>query len=161
MAELTKDTAPSGRRKRLPSPKVDLTAMVDLAFLLITFFMLTTSLSESTVMEINMPVEARSEPVPDNRSMTVCLGSNDKIIWYMGTSDNPQNLRVTSAPELRNVFSNQMKSVLQLTGKPLIVLIKPAESSKFKNLVDVLDELAIVKALCNCRYYRSRQGAHA
>ena len=148
MAELNNNTgSASTRRTMLKSlPKVDLTAMVDLAFLLITFFMLTTSLSEPSEMNIFMPVDT-DEPgqVPDDRTMTVCLGTNNQMLWYMGTVNNPKNLNVTNTSGIRNVFLAQMESVKKITGKPLIVLVKPGEKSKFIDLVDILDELAIVK----------------
>jgi biopolymer transport protein ExbD len=58
MAELNQKTQETGKKKirsRKMAPKVDLTAMVDLAFLLITFFMLTTTLNKPSAMDIAMP----------------------------------------------------------------------------------------------------------
>ncbi|MBC8053370.1 MAG: biopolymer transporter ExbD [Sphingobacteriaceae bacterium] len=124
-------------------PKVDLTAMVDLAFLLITFFMLTTTLSRPSEMKVSMPVDKGRGEVPDTRSMAVCLGAGNKMLWYMGTTANPREVNVTNASGLRNALLKQMKHVSKTTGKSLIVLVKPGDRSRFKNLVDVLDELAI------------------
>lgn len=148
MAELNQSTGntPARRGRTLQSlPKVDLTAMVDLAFLLITFFMLTTSLSKPSAMQVTMPADIPADlPVAGNRTMTVCLGANNKALWYMGTTDNPQNINFTEPSKIRAAFQEQMKSVLKETGKNIIVLIKPGEKSNFKNLVDVLDEIAII-----------------
>src|SRR6478672_1071476 len=93
MAEL--DTSGGGKgkggkvRTKKQSTKVDLTAMVDLAFLLITFFMLTTSLSKPLAMDIAKP--DKDEKNKDNKlelrasqTMTILLGKNDKVAWYMG-----------------------------------------------------------------------------
>src|SRR5271154_1737914 len=91
MAEL--DTSGGGKHKggkvrsKKVSTRIDLTAMVDLAFLLITFFMLTTTLAKKKEMDLAMPdnsVKTSQLPVAATRSMTVILGSNNKIEWYVG-----------------------------------------------------------------------------
>lgn len=102
MAELNK-TAVSGvsRSRRLKSlPKVDLTAMVDLAFLLITFFMLTTSLSKPAIINLTMPVGDEPGKVPDDRTMTVCLAGGDKILTYMGPSDHPRSFQTVKTSDI-------------------------------------------------------------
>ena len=82
--------AVKGRTQR-PFPKVDLTAMVDLAFLLITFFMLTTSLSKMKAMDIAKPVPIEDEvdlmPYPASRTMTILLGKNNQAVYYMGETE--------------------------------------------------------------------------
>jgi biopolymer transport protein ExbD len=98
MAEL--DTSGGGSKKggkirsKKQSTRVDLTAMVDLAFLLITFFMLTTTLAKPKAMDIAMPDKDEENPetqldVADNRTITVLLGDNDRLEWYMGLMDKP------------------------------------------------------------------------
>ena len=154
MAELNND-APSGasksrkiRSKKLAS-KVDLTAMVDLAFLLITFFMLTTSLSKANGMKLVMP-EPKGMPtaVDENRTMTIVIGDENNIS-YMGklTSDSktlkitPKTLRAELAK--RNTEALSYSAAKGKAGQGLIVIIKPAKQSNYGNLVDVLDEMAI------------------
>ena len=147
MAELNQSISNSGKNKSSlkPLPKVDLTAMVDLAFLLITFFMLTTSLSKPSAMPVAMPVDEGALPISENRAMTVCLGARDQILWYLGTCDKPEFVQISTSSKIRSDFQNQMKEVLKKSGKSLMVLIKPGENANFKNLVDILDELEIVK----------------
>src|SRR5690606_35951811 len=82
-----------GRSKK-QGGRVDLTAMVDLAFLLITFFMLTTSISKPHAMDVAMPDKNKENQedmleLADNRTMTVLLGSDDKIEYYMGLLETP------------------------------------------------------------------------
>lgn len=145
-------------RSKKQGGRVDLTAMVDLAFLLITFFMLTTSLSKPKAMDVAMPDKNKEEEqkdqldVADNRTMTILLGSNDKLEWYMGLLDNPLDGPTVAdygKNGIRPVLLEKIKSVPQVTGDPekgLIVIIRPSDKSSYKNLVDILDEMKIVDA---------------
>ena len=163
MAEL--NTGDSGKkdgkvRSKKSNAKVDLTAMVDLAFLLITFFMLTTSLSKPQSMDLGLP-DKEKDPlkkeedikVDQRRTMTIIMGDNDKIKWFHGLLEAPEpNGKPTDAVYgrngLRKEILNRVVSVPQVTGdkdKGLIVIIKPSKKSTYRNLVDVLDEMAICK----------------
>jgi biopolymer transport protein ExbD len=153
MAEL--DTSGGGKkgggkvRSKKASTRVDLTAMVDLAFLLITFFMLTTTLAKPQAMDLGMPdkddIKKDQLPVPASRTMSVLLGSKDKLEWFVG---EPGKV----APNIDNYGKNGIRKALldnyqkvkqQSGGKEMIVLIKPSDKSNYKNLVDMLDELKI------------------
>jgi len=157
MAELNTPEPKKGNgkvRSKKMNSKVDLTAMVDLAFLLITFFMLTTTLSKPQSMNLAMP--DKSEPgeqqtkVAENRTITLLLGTQDKIVWYAGQPDKP-----LAGPEvvgygknggLRPLLMQKNRDVLAATQdlkKGLIVIIKPSDKSVYHNLVDALDEMAI------------------
>jgi len=135
-------------------PRVDLTAMVDLAFLLITFFMLTTSINKPNAMDVAMPDKNEEDPedrleVADTRTLTLLLGSNNKIEWYHGDYSNP-----LEGPEIvdygkegiRPILMKKMEQVKQQTGKDLIIVLRPSEKSTHRNLVDILDEMNIIKA---------------
>jgi biopolymer transport protein ExbD len=143
MAELNVSTAKRGRRSRTSRMpvKVDLTAMVDLAFLLITFFMLTTSLTKPRIMPVVMPADGPPGPVSDKCTMTIDLGKNNKVLWYLGMADKPLSTPkvVGYGKQLQDAISETGKQVLASTGKGLIVLIKPADHSIYSNLVDALD----------------------
>src|SRR6476619_1356950 len=91
MQELNSTPEKSGNKPRAKKPqlRVDLTAMVDLAFLLITFFMLTTTLSKPRAMKIAMPVGDEPAGSAASRSMTICLGKNNQAMWYLGEADKP------------------------------------------------------------------------
>lgn len=123
-----------------------MTPMVDLMFLLITFFMLTTTLAKQSAMNVVMPVGDEPTGIPENRTLNLCLGRADKIQWYMGNDNLP-----LSTPSEINFGKDGLRSVLQEElveakrnfKKDLIVLVKPSDRSSYKNLVDVLDELEI------------------
>ncbi len=191
MAEVQQQDSGSGKgkhnklRAKKASTHIDMTPMVDLAFLLLTFFILTTTLSKPRTMDITMPVkddvkeEDRSK-VPASQTLSILLTENDKIIWYMGV-DNPEtppetNIADFSASGPKSVHQmllEKNKVVLDLVkmvedsvraglipNKPedikqhkaavkaaekkgLIVLIKPDEKAKYRNLVDILDEMLV------------------
>ena len=161
MAELnTGDGGGKGDKKvrsKKGNSRVDLTAMVDLAFLLITFFMLTTSLNKPQSMDLGMPDKPKinepdnSTPVPDNRSLTVLLGEGNKVKWYLGQFATPLAgpEQVTYGKDgLRKEILSRKKLILDEMGDPkkgMIVIIKPSKKSTYRNLVDVLDEMAICK----------------
>ena len=135
------------KRKRM-SIKVDLTAMVDLSFLLITFFILTTTLSKPYALQLVMPVGNDQGGDPASRTMTICLGKNNKAIYYLGLPEKPliaAQLVSYGRNGLRNAILETSKKVFLATGKNMMVIIKPANTSIYANLVDALDEMSITK----------------
>jgi len=152
MAEL--DTSGGGKkgkkvRSKKQSTRVDLTAMVDLAFLLITFFMLTTSLSKPMAMDIAKP--DKNEKNPDNKlevkqsqTMTVLLGKNDKIMWYMGEAGKSTPTIEGFQGIEKSLLENKRK-VKEATGADIMVIVKPTDGASYKNFVDMMDELNITK----------------
>ncbi|RYY34328.1 MAG: biopolymer transporter ExbD [Sphingobacteriaceae bacterium] len=153
MAEL--DTSGGGGKKggkvrsKKQSTRVDLTAMVDLAFLLITFFIMTTTLNKPKAMDIAMPDKNEKQEtelaVAASRTMTLLLGSNDKLMWYIGEpGKTPPTVENYGKNGLRKTLLEKKAEVQQKTGKFMFVIIKASDKSVYKNLVDVLDEMAIV-----------------
>jgi len=142
------------RSKKL-STRVDLTPMVDLAFLLIAFFMLTTTLSKSVAMDLNMPKPTDSETektvVKESKVLNLILDKDDKIWYYNGTT--VMELKETDfSPEgIRKVILDKHKFVDSKFGRDdkgdvqTIVLIKPTDESKYEDLVATLDEMDITK----------------
>ncbi len=136
------------------SAGVDLTAMVDLAFLLITFFILTTTLSKPQSMNLAMPDKTEQSKknetkVSDQRTITLLLGTKNQLVWYMGEAKKPlDGPQVTGYGKngIRQVLLAKNQQVLAHTQdleKGLIVIIKPSEKTKYHNVVDALDEMAI------------------
>lgn len=129
-------------RSKKASTKIDMTPMVDLAFLLLTFFMLTTTFNKPQTMEITMPEKPKAEDklpeVNEKKVVTLILGADDKIYWYHGITDPDVKVTDFSANGIRKVLLTQSA---QIPG--LIILIKPSEESRYKNMVDILDEMNI------------------
>ena len=160
MAELNTGDAGGGKggkvRSKKANGKVDLTAMVDLAFLLITFFMLTTSLSKPQSMPLGMPEKPKPNEkeetidVADNRSMTILIGENNKMMMYMGKFDAPLEAPAVygfGKDGIRKKIIEKQVMLKQTESDPkkqeLIVIIKQNKKSTYKNMIDILDEMAI------------------
>lgn len=150
MAEL--DTSGGGDKKggkvrtKKSNTKVDLTAMVDLAFLLITFFMLTTTLSKPIAMDIAKPdkddkSDAKLE-LRASQTMTVLLGKKNKVAWYMGEAGKSAP-EIQSFNQIRQTILDNKEKVKTNTGKDIVIVIKPTEGATFQNFVDIMDELLI------------------
>lgn len=153
MAELnSKGGGNDGKvRAKKEGGRVDLTAMVDLAFLLITFFMLTTSLNTPNAMDVAVPDKNEEDPedrldVADDRTTVILLAGNDKLVYYSGLFDAPLEgpTTVDYGPDgIREVLIRKIKESQQKTQKDAIFIIRPSDDSTHKNLVDILDEMKI------------------
>ncbi|WP_199119657.1 biopolymer transporter ExbD [Pedobacter sp. ASV28] len=156
MAELdtsSKDGGKGGKvRSKKQSTKVDLTAMVDLAFLLITFFMLTTSLSKPLAMDIAKPdKDAKDEnrlELRESQTMTILLGKNNKIAWYMGEPGKSAPT-IEGFNDIRSSLLKNKKNVKESTGRDIVIIVKPTDVSTYKNFVDIMDEINITKTNIN------------
>ncbi len=153
MAEL--DTSSGGGkggkvRSKKQSTRVDLTAMVDLAFLLITFFMLTTSLSKPLAMDIAKPDKDEKNPenkleVKQSQTMTILLVKGNRAMWYMGEPGKSQPT-IESIAGIKNSLLENQKKVKATTGKDIMVIVKPTDGSTYKDFVDIMDWLNITKS---------------
>jgi biopolymer transport protein ExbD len=147
-------------RAKKMSTRVDMTPMVDLGFLLITFFMLTTSMSKPSSMTLNVPhkdkVEDKTEPLKASKVLTLFMGREDDIFYLDGIAADDDNaktgLKTTRfGGELREVIFQSKKRINSQFpadedgAEPFVVVIKPLDVSSYKNMVDVLDEMAITK----------------
>ncbi|PUZ20527.1 outer membrane transport energization protein ExbD [Chitinophaga costaii] len=156
MAEMNTNTQThargGGQRSKKLSTRVDMTPMVDLGFLLITFFMLTTSLAKARVTNLIMPAnDGQQMPLSASKALTVLLGPDSRIAFYESngeeTAPHPQDIHTTTYAEASGIGSviRRKQALLAAAGKPgeLMVLIKPTTQSNYKNAVDLLDELSI------------------
>jgi biopolymer transport protein ExbD len=151
MAEM--DTSSGGGHKKGPgvkkgkklSTRIDLTPMVDLGFLLITFFIFTTTMSQPTAFKLNLPKEA-DKPQDDTKiknsgSLTILLGKDDNVFYYEGILDpSGKNFKSSGFKSIRDIIINKKKSTDE---KDFFVVIKPNDECNYKNVIDILDEMAI------------------
>jgi len=172
-----------GRKKS--STRVDFTPMVDLGFLLITFFMLTTSMTKPKTMEIQKPdnkiKEEDRNKLKASQALTLILTKDNKIVYYLGLFNDPKGPQVAphvigyGPDELRKLLKDENSKRNPEAGtiaadkdlaesgrmtadeykkaraeiedkykdKALFVLIKTDDRARYKNLIDVLDEMSI------------------
>jgi len=190
MAEIIQDEGGKKKgkkhRPKKHSTHIDMTPMVDLACLLITFFMLTTAFSKPKVMEIILPEKDRNEKdkpkgpeIVSSRTLHILISGEDKVYYYVGLADpNKPPLPTViksdfSKDGIRKVLLDRnlelykkvdetslkvVKGELKISQDSLknvikklktedkvgpIVLIKADEKAKYRNIVDVIDEMAI------------------
>jgi biopolymer transport protein ExbD len=148
MAEM--DTSGGGGHKKGPgvkkgkklSTRVDLTPMVDLGFLLITFFIFTTTMSQPTAMRLFLPKDVKDpneqNKVKNSAVITLMLGKNDVIYYYEG--DSAQNLKPTDFKKIRDIVIDKKR---RTDPKDFVVVIKPTVDATYKNTVNILDEMTI------------------
>jgi biopolymer transport protein ExbD len=138
------------KRSKKMSTKIDMTPMVDLGFLLITFFMLTTTLAKPVTMQLNMPDKTdtkETSPVKLSETLTVCPDAN-KVYYYQGIPTEAGTvMQVTNYSEtgIRKVIADMKAKV----GNNFTIVIKPTKKAKYRNMIDMLDECAITN---NKRY---------
>jgi biopolymer transport protein ExbD len=142
-----------GVRSKKMSTRVDLTPMVDLAFLLISFFMLTTQLSKPVAMDLAMPKkdDQKKQDVKESKVLNIICDKDDKLWYYEGLKVAGLKTTDYSADGIRKIILRKQKAVDAQFGKDkegnsqIIVLIKLMDESNYKNMVDVLDEMEITK----------------
>ncbi len=151
MAEM--DTSGGGHHKKGPgvkkakklSTRVDLTPMVDLGFLLITFFIFTTTMSQPTAMKLNLPKDT-DKPEEQNKlkesgALTLLLGKNNNVYYYEGQLDpSASNLKTSTMKKIRDEIITKKRSTPE---EDFMVVIKPGNESTYKDVVDALDEMTI------------------
>ncbi|MEO7766631.1 MAG: biopolymer transporter ExbD [Ferruginibacter sp.] len=148
--ENSRNAKPS-KQKRLnkKNTQVDLTPMVDLGFLLITFFVFTTQLSTPTAMNLNMPFEKVDEgdKICQSCVLTVCLEPGNIIRYYEGMPElNPAVYETSfNTNGIRDIILQKKRAVQNLKNRmgDFVLIIKSADGSTFQNFVDIVDEVAI------------------
>lgn len=150
MAEV--DTSGGGHKKgpgvkkgKKLSTRVDMTPMVDLGFLLITFFIFTTTISQPTALKLNLPQDT-DKPEEQTKTkasgaLTVLLGKDNNVFYYEGElAPDGSNFKSSNFKEIRNEIISKKKST---NPEDFMVVIKPGDESTYKNVVDMLDEMTI------------------
>jgi biopolymer transport protein ExbD len=135
-------------KRKVHSLTVDMTPMVDLGFLLITFFVFTAQLSKPNALKLLMPAESKVPMLTKcSQSFTVVADSAGIVKWYGCENGSPADKggSTNGIAGLRHAVQQKKNSVMQLTGNgnDLFVVIKPLSTCDYKTIVNVLDEMAI------------------
>jgi biopolymer transport protein ExbD len=156
------------KAKRL-STRVDMTPMVDLGFLLITFFIFTTTMSSPKALNLNMPKDTKNEEelnkAKESGALTIMLGKDNAVYYYEGQLlPDGSNFKSASFTTIRDEIINKKKEVIKnhvhdancpkiwaenkgdknsCLDRDFVVVIKPDQDATYKNTVDILDEMTI------------------
>jgi biopolymer transport protein ExbD len=174
MAEIIQEEKHEGGKKKPKkhSVHIDMTPMVDLMCLLITFFMLTTAFSKPKIMEIVLPEKIKKNEkverpkAQESRTINIILGPDNKIFWYPGKADDPKTappLQVTdfSATGIRALLLDRntalFKKIEQFnndvaSGK--ITIPRDSVQSEIRKLkkVDDTGPIVLIKAYKTANY---------
>ncbi|MFT3676570.1 MAG: biopolymer transporter ExbD [Chitinophagaceae bacterium] len=161
---------PGVKKAKKLSTRVDMTPMVDLGFLLITFFIFTATMSSPVGMDLNMPKDTNKDDeqtkAKQSGALTVMLGKDNNVYYYEGElAPDGSNFKQTTFKGIRDEIIRKKKAVIAAyTGnaaceekarekgkdprkscedEDFIVVIKPTANATYKNTVDILDEMTI------------------
>lgn len=160
---------PGVKKAKKLSTFVDMTPMVDLGFLLITFFVFTATLSSPTTLDLNMPKDTDKDEelnkAKQSGALTILLGKDNNVYYYEGQlAEDGSNFTPSTFKKIREIIINKKKQVIAAyitdaaceakakeKGKPIsdckeqdfVVVIKPNAEATYKNTVDILDEMTI------------------
>lgn len=161
---------PKGKaRAKRNSTKIDMTPMVDLAFLLLTFFILTTTLAQEKELDIVMPADG--PPNPANNAVNIILSGDDKIFYYTGELHADTKLTESNFKDIRDVIkkkngtvvdrikkykkdhpganfvedSTHIKAIEKIEEDPngAVIVIKYDSLAKYRNTIDMVDEMEV------------------
>ena len=136
---------PGVKKAKKLSTRVDMTPMVDLGFLLITFFIFTTTMSTPSTMDLFMPKDTKKEEelnkAKESGALTIMMGNDNHLYYYEGKlAPDASNFLSTNFKDIRDIIIKKKKST---PPEDLVVVLKPNEQATYKNTVDMLDEMTI------------------
>ena len=160
---------PGVKKAKKLSTRVDMTPMVDLGFLLITFFIFTTTMSSPKALNLNMPKDTKNEEelnkAKESGALTIILGKNNGVYYYEGQlAPDGSNFKTANFATIRDEIINKKKEVIKThvhdsncpkiwaenkgdknscLDRDFVVVIKPDEDATYRNTVDMLDEMTI------------------
>ncbi|MBY0534803.1 MAG: biopolymer transporter ExbD [Chitinophagaceae bacterium] len=157
MAETTSASSgskPGVAKSKKLSTRVDLTPMVDLGFLLITFFIFTTTMALPKATDLKMPDDTptpKPNKLEDKYALTACLMDDNKVFYYRGALEDAikshsfsitnYDVKAGFGEVIRNIQNDLKKQ--RYNRDDLMLLIKPSSKSTYQNTVDALDEVMI------------------
>jgi biopolymer transport protein ExbD len=149
---------PGVKKAKKLSTRIDMTPMVDLGFLLITFFIFTATMSTPNTMRLIMPKDEKDPEnqteVKESGALTILMGKGNGVYYYEGQlKPDGSNFMSTNYAEIRNIIQKKREDVIKMgrslgyakdsADKDMVVVIKPNSEATYKNTVDILDEMTI------------------
>jgi biopolymer transport protein ExbD len=143
---------PEGKKKGLRRPKrrisirLDMTPMVDIAFLLLIFYMVSTVFAQPQAMEVNLPPPSDEDiPTAESKVLMLRVDAEDRMYWNIG-KDDPELMELTA---LSKLLEDNVREVSEL-----VTVVKINKKARYSRMVEILDRIEIVE-------YRFRQAQKA
>jgi biopolymer transport protein ExbD len=128
------------KKKKRIGFALDMTPLVDITFLLLTFFMFTTTMAAPQVMEMSIPPEGDVQiKVNEKELLTIRVRDDGKIFWNMA-NDDPQSLQLK---DMRKIAETE--NLRPEVENKLITVLKVSENASYGELVSILDELNLAE----------------
>lgn len=138
---------PGVKKAKKLSTRLDMTPMVDLGFLLITFFIFTSTMSTPTTLDLFMPKDTEKDEelnkAKESGALTILLAKDNHVYYYEGqlsVDEASNNFKSTNFKGIRDVIIDKKR---RTPAEDLVIVIKPNEEATYKNTVDILDEMTI------------------
>lgn len=125
---------------------MDLTPMVDIGFLLITFFMVSTILSQPKITDLVLPKDSTVKTLlKESAVLTLMPVRKNEIEYFEGRNETSGTVKHCSYTEIRSVIQQKQKKVAQVLGNrnKTVIIIDPGAGVSYKNFIDILDEIQI------------------
>lgn len=152
MAEIQLNPGASKHGRKIHSTKVDLTPMVDLGFLLITFFILTTTWTQAKALKFFLPADGDPTKTGKSSTLTAIPGKDNKVFYFHGILEDAlqtgeygfssYNVQ-TGIGEVIRKKKAAMEKVNPGSSEKLVFIITPTAHASYQNMVDALDETMI------------------
>jgi len=134
------------RPKRRVGIRIDMTPMVDIAFLLLIFYMVTTIFSAPQSMEIVLPPKEAKDVILDyaeSNILQLLVDSEGNIFWFNKTKENPMELpEYLPKKDLRQLLVKKNEA-----NAKLVTIIRLEKDSRFEEMVNIFDEIQVVERL--------------
>lgn len=160
MAAAVEDSGGGGgkgkKKKSKGVPPIDMTPMVDLGFLLLTFFILTTTMADPKTLPIMVPADKKEDDpnqtkVAESKVMNILIVGEDRIYYYMGKPATEGGIELNSINHGKGIRTKIMENAEKVRKKwrtkddpePMIIMIKMSPDAVYKNMVDIIDEMNI------------------
>ena len=142
MAEVSQPGGSGKGGRRKSAVRIDMTPMVDLAFLLLTFFMLTTQFMKPYVIQLELPFKpdhpVDQPPIKPEKVINLLLGEKNRVYWYQGTDQPSVTVTDFDSDGIRKVLLEKNREI-----NGMYVFIKPTTQSRYQNVIDIFDEMTI------------------
>ncbi len=124
------------KRESRVSPEIPTASMADIAFLLIVFFLVTTTMNQDKGLSLHLPPVGETKEVRSKNILNVWINARDQLAFF-------ENNQLTPIPT--GQFQSQIKARMAENDK-LIISVKTERGATYRTFVDVLDDLKMAGA---------------